>query len=236
MEEEIVPGNIRFEAFSAYHGWPILVVFICGVLLILYGRSLEDTKQKKDLLLWISLVPAASVIISLTVKILAGRFLWSADLPLHICRFVALVLPLVIYRMNRFWLGVFYFWIFAGTLNANITPDIEANFPHWEYFSYWLLHSFLVIIPLYYIIVLKVDIKLKDIRNAFLMTNAFLALTLIVNFSIGSNYMYSRHKPPVASLLDILGPWPFYLFTGQCLMLLLFFILYIPFILTPRKV
>ena len=56
-----------------------------------------------------------------------------------------------------------------------------------------------------------------------------------VNYLLGSNYMYSMHKPETASALDLMGPWPWYLFTAQFVALFLFVLLYLPFALQDRR-
>ena len=218
-----------FESYSAFHWWPLIIVSTIGCILIYYAKRYYSEVQQWRLLYYLSIIPAFTAIMGLIMPCIEGDFNIQEDLPLHICRFVALAAPIAILKQNRFWMGIFYFWILAGTLNANITPDVEYNFPHWTYFSYWLEHSFLVILPIYYVLVLKIRIQVQDLKNAFWMANAFLVMTLLVNWMIGSNYMYSRHKPPVASLLDILGPWPIYLISGQLLAGVLFFIVYLPF-------
>ncbi|NNE27370.1 MAG: TIGR02206 family membrane protein [Saprospiraceae bacterium] len=218
-----------FESFTAFHWWPLIIVAVIGIAVILISRKYFSVSEQWNTLFWLSTIPALTALMGMIMPCIEGDFNIQEDLPLHICRFVALAAPFVIYKKNKFWMGIFYFWILAGTLNANITPDVEYNFPHWTYFSYWLEHSFLVILPLYYVLVLRVNIVIKDLKNAFWMANAFLIMTLIVNWLIGSNYMYSRQKPPVASLLDVLGPWPIYLITGQLLAGVLFFIVYLPF-------
>lgn len=219
----------KFESYTWAHGIPLMIISIIGLILIITGLRLKSFEDKKKILLSLSVFPALAAIFGMIFPLIEGDFNIQDDLPFHVCRFAALTTPIIIWKNNRFWMGIFYFWILAGTLNANITADVEYGFPHWSYFNYWMIHSFLVLIPIYYVIVLKVKISFSDLKNAFWMANAFLLFTLTVNVLIGSNYMYSRHKPPVASLLDLLGPWPTYLITGQLLAGVLFFILYLPF-------
>ena len=43
-----------------------------------------------------------------------------------------------------------------------------------------------------------------------------------------ANYMYLCRKPGNASLLDVLGPWPVYLFAGAAAGPALFWLLWLP--------
>ncbi|MBT8234311.1 MAG: TIGR02206 family membrane protein [Saprospiraceae bacterium] len=220
----------QFEAFTNSHWIPLIVIGVLGLIAIVFAKYRLSKKRQICLIFTISLIPLLGYLINVIFPLIEGNFSIKTDLPIHICRILAVTCPIVILKNNRYWMGIFYFWILAGTLNANITPDVENAFPHWSYFSYWMVHSFLIIIPIYYIIVFKMSITFKDLKNAFWMANLFLVVTYFINVLLDSNYMYSRGKPDSASILDLMGPWPIYLITGQLLALVLFSILYLPFI------
>ena len=224
-----------FSAYTSQHYLPLVVVFLSGMVLIYLGIRAKDQDSKKQMLFYISLIPFFGAFLLYPMSMIEGDLNIIEDLPFHLCRFLALTAPFVILKNKRFWIGIFYFWIMVGTLNANITPDIEYGYPNWRFFAYWMMHGFLLIIPVYYIMVLNIRINWRDFFNAYWMMNVFLLFTLIINLILGSNYMYTRAKPPVASLLDILGPWPIYLISGQVLVLVLFFIVFLPFLIL-RKV
>jgi len=217
-----------FEAYTVQHYLALFVLCVSGFL-ILYHACKQDRPRQQRLLFYYSLIPFLGTFLMYPFLVFERPINLQEDLPLHMCRALALLAPLVALKNNRYWMGVFYFWIIAGTFQANITPDIEYGFPHWNYFTYWMTHGFLVVVALYYVVVLKIAIGWKDLRNAFIMMNVFVLITLITNYMLDSNYMYTIAKPPVASMLDILGPWPFYLITGQLLALALFFIALLPF-------
>jgi uncharacterized membrane protein YwaF len=57
-----------------------------------------------------------------------------------------------------------------------------------------------------------------------------------VNTALDSNYFWIRGKPPVPSLLDYMGPWPWYIMWSEFLALGHFIIAYSPFyFLNKRK-
>ncbi len=221
----------EFKPFSYQHGIPLLIIAVFGLISILFGRRLYSVDKKWRLLFYISFLPLLSYIMYVVFRIIEGEFSLQEDLPFHVCRTLAFFCPIVIYYRQRFFLGIFYFWIMVGTLNANLSPDIKYDFPHWNYFTYWMLHGLLVVIPLYYVIVLDIKIKWKDLFHAVWTANVFLLFSLCANMILGSNYMYTMRKPDVGSLLDYMGEWPIYLLTTQLLAVVLFVIVFVPILL-----
>jgi len=224
-----------FHPFGMLHVLPLVIIFCIGFTCILFAKSQLKSEGQKNLIFGISLIPLIGYLSNVIFPLIEGDFNLQEDLPVHVCRVLAIATPVVIWYNKRYWMRIFYFWILAGTLNANITPDVEYTFPHWTYFNYWMVHSFLVIIPMYYVFVFKMKITFNDLKNAFWMANIFLISTYFINVVLGSNYMYSRAKPPAATILDVMGPWPVYLITGQLLALILFFLLYLPFYFNARR-
>ncbi len=58
-----------------------------------------------------------------------------------------------------------------------------------------------------------------------------MGIVFVINMLIGSNYLFIAHKPPTASLLDVLPPWPYYIAYIEAIGLVMCLILYIPFII-----
>lgn len=235
MDNSFLFQENEFKAFSLEHGLPILIIVMIGATAMYFGIKTRDRHKQKRILFILSLFPAFSMVAYIFIQLITGNFTLAEDLPIHICRFVGITAPFVIWFEKRFWLGVFYFWCLVGTSNAVITPDLIWGFPHWNYFVYFILHVFLVLLPIYYTIVMKIRITLRDLWNAFWTANVFLVFTLLVNSILGSNYMFTHHKPPVETLMDSLGPWPWYLVVLQFLALVLFFLVYLPFIFIKKK-
>jgi uncharacterized membrane protein YwaF len=74
----------------------------------------------------------------------------------------------------------------------------------------------------------------KGPLTALLWGNAYLLLSLVVNLGLGTNFGFTARKPVNPSLLDHLGPWPFYLLGMQVLGALLFSLLALPVLRRDR--
>jgi hypothetical integral membrane protein (TIGR02206 family) len=164
-----------------------------------------------------------------------GTFTIQEELPFHLCRLLAIVFPFVIYFKSRKWFGITYFFTMVGTLQALLTPDLPQAAPHYSYISYWILHGIMIYLPIYCIVVFGFKINKKDFINAIIVGNIYLLFTLFINFFLGSNYFYTSDKPPSASLLDFLGPWPWYIISVEVLTILLFVVAWMPFWIGHQK-
>ena len=79
---------------------------------------------------------------------------------------------------------------------------------------------------IYSIVVMKFKPTLIGLRNAYIGINVFLVIAFIYNILFDANYFWIMSKPPAGSLLDYMGPWPWYILTGQLVALAHFCIAY----------
>jgi len=122
-----------------------------------------------------------------------------------------------------------YYWGLAGAGMALITPDLWA--PCWSYptLYFWTAHCGIVVILLLMIWGGVARPRCGSMWRAFIAANVFGLATGLFNLAFKTNYMYLCRKPVASSLLDVLGPWPWYLLAGEGAALLLFWLLWLPF-------
>lgn len=226
----MAPG---FEPFSLQHFFTLAILAVLTIIAILIGKRV-DHKMK----MWIgySIASAAFVVmlLDLLLRIYTHTLDVLIDLPLFLCDIVALILPLVILRENRKWLGILYFWAVAGTMQALLTPDLKSGFPTFEFFRYFIMHGGIVSAVIYCVVVMKINITWRDLWNAVLYVQVYLVGVHIINLFLRSNYSYTMAKPQGKTILDLLGDWPWYILFSEVVMIVLFVLLLLPFLLKPR--
>ncbi len=62
-----------------------------------------------------------------------------------------------------------------------------------------------------------------------------MVVVYFINLALGSNYLFIMHKPETASLLDVLGPWPWYILSMEALGFVIFFLLYLPWLVKDLR-
>ena len=235
MDSAFLRFNKDFETFGSQH---LLVLFLMLALSVgmpvLAKRNLSYTKQ-----LLVSRIMSVCIsfwaILYVVLLIYLDKFNYKTDLPLDLCNLAAVLLPFVMWKPNFRVHEVLYFIVLAGTLQANITPHLYNGFPNFIFIKYWVVHSGLIVFVIYNTVVFNLKPTIRSLWKAFLVLQAYIVFIYLFNLLIGSNYVYVVEKPPTASALDYLGPWPWYILISELICGILFFIVYIPIHLSKRQ-
>lgn len=158
---------------------------------------------------------------------------WSvtSSLPLELCSIASLLCGVMLLTKSRFLVEIFYFIGIGGAAMAVLTPDLYFGFPQYRFLQFFIDHFLLMSAPLIMIFLYNYRITRASLVKAFVSLNVIAAVVFIINNVLSANYMFLRHKPNGASLLDLLGPYPYYLLSLEAITLIFFFILYVPFII-----
>lgn len=149
------------------------------------------------------------------------------SLPLQLCDAAIFVAAAALWTRRQLIVELTYFWGLAGTIQALLTPDLPQHFPSYPYFQYYLAHGGVVAAAL--LLVIGLQIRPRHPLEVAGLTAVYTALVGLVDLVSGANYMYLRAKPPAATLLDLLGPWPVYIAVAAAIALALLAALYAPF-------
>lgn len=182
--------------------------------------------------------PAASRALALAIlaayltdhTVAAARGIWSVRvyLPLHLSDAATVVGVLALWTARPALVELTYFWGLTGALQALLTPDLGQRFPDVLFFTYFVTHGGVVVAALLLVAGREITPRPGAVRRAFAATAAVAAAAAIASIATGGNYMFLRRKPS-DSLLDLMGPWPWYIAAAGLLALAMFAALAAPF-------
>ncbi len=148
--------------------------------------------------------------------------------PLHLCDVAAVCAFFALVFRHPLAAELTYFWGLAGTLQALLTPSTCYDFPSPAYFAFFIAHSGVVIAALYLPLGLGWRPRRGAVLRAWYWGLGYLGLAGAVDALTGANYAFLRRKAE-GSLMEVLGPWPLYVFAMAGLALVLFAVLGLPF-------
>ena len=227
--------NERFALFGKEHLIVLGLILLGSVALPTWALRRLDDQGRVRVARALSWVISGWVLFWTLTRIALGDFDPRTDPPLDICNMMALTLPFFAHNPRRAVHEVLYFWILAGTIQAVLTPHLYDGFPAFTFFKYWFVHGGLVIYAVYATRALGFYPQPHALFRAFLAIQVYALVILGCNLVLGANYVYLLGKPPTASPLDYLGPWPWYLLAIEPLALAMFGLVYLPVAFTRRK-
>jgi hypothetical integral membrane protein (TIGR02206 family) len=179
----------------------------------------------------LAVILLASFLAYLLVVVLRGSYELDSDLPLHLTDAAAVAAAIALLSLRALPFELAYFWGLTASLQAVLTPSLGADdrFPSFFYWHYFVTHSGVVVAAVFLAFGLGLTARQGAVRRIFLATVAWAGVAAAGNLVTGGNYMFLRERPGTASLLDYMGPWPWYLLGAAMLALGLFVLLDLPF-------
>ena len=202
---------------------------------IIYAKKYLSVSWQNKIGVFIGFLVMSNYLAWVVLELVAGSFDVKLHLPFHLCRFANLTIPIVmIWKPERFF-QILYYWGMSGILQGAITPDATHGFPHFHYFRFFLGHNGMILALIYAIVIYDLKPTVMGIWDAFLGINVFLLISIIVNWMLDANYFWISAKPETFSLLDYLGPWPWYILSSEFVALLHFVMAYLPFYFISKR-
>ena len=152
------------------------------------------------------------------------RGTWSIrfTLPLQLTDAVSLTAIAALWTRRPLLVELTYFWACTAALQAVLTPDLAQNFPDPLYFTYFGYHIGAVVAGTFLVYALGIYPRRGAVARVFAATLAWAAVAGTADVITGGNYMYLAWKPAHASLLRVMGPWPWYIVVAAGVALAMF--------------
>jgi hypothetical integral membrane protein (TIGR02206 family) len=210
MSAHLVAASQRFQAFTGQH-YLLLGIFAVGcVVVVLIGRRHRGRPSEVALRRWFAVVLLAFTVPLSIVFLLPGQWDLGASLPIQLCDLAWIAAAVALWTCWDWAIALTYFWGLTLSIQGIITPSLGQSFPDVRYFGFWGRHFFIVWAAVLLTAGLARAPGWRGYRFTVAATAIWAVLVIGFNFLAGTNYGYLNRKPPTASILDLMGPWPFY--------------------------
>lgn len=210
-EEDL--GSMPLFGVAHFSALAVTVV-VTAVLLSVVRRYRDHQAVGRAITLagWLMLLVGVGWIIW---DLLPGRFDPAQAVPVNLSDWARIIIPLALITRAGWAVAVAYFWGLTLNLMALLTPDLNYSFsPPVEYGMFWFSHIAAFIAP----VILVWGLGLRPTWRGAGFTSLFTVFWAVVAFAVnlltGANYGYLSHAPPDGSPLDLMGPWPVYIFVA----------------------
>lgn len=220
--------NSQFVMFSFVH-FSALILIVCSISLLYWQRKrlqMNVPKQKKAERSFALVLLAMDITYHLW---LASTGRWGLDdaLPLELCSISLFVSIVLLLTGNRHLVDFVIYAGIGGALQALATPVLDMDFPHFRFFHFFFTHAGIILTGLYFIWVKGYEPTFKGVLKTMLILNVLLPFIIGINWLVGGNYMFLRMKPQNGSLLDFLGPYPWYILSLEAVAFSIFTVIWL---------
>ncbi len=159
--------------------------------------------------------------------------LWTVQdlLPLELCNLMVLLSAWTLLRRSQAGYEFIYLLGIPAASQVLITPALGPyGFPHVLFFQIFISHGGVTLAALY--LTLGEGMRPRGwwaARRVIGWTLLYALGIFLLNPWLGSNYLFLAHKPPAATLMDYLGPWPWYCLAMAAIGAALAILMYLPF-------
>ncbi len=199
-----------FTAYGASHQAVVVLLLVGAVALVWVGRAYRgsDTADRIGKTLAVATLVFT---VPLQLRYLSpGAFELDRTLPLQLCDLSWIVSSYALWTHRPWAVALTYYWGLTLTTQAIITPDLSVNFPDVGFILFWGMHVLIVWAAIYLTWGLGLAPDWRGYRTAIVATSIWAVSVFTFNLVADTNYGYLNAKPAAASILDLLGDWPWY--------------------------
>jgi hypothetical integral membrane protein (TIGR02206 family) len=217
----------RFTAYGPSH-WAVIAVFLLGaVLLVWVGRG--QTEPQAHRLGRILGAVTAGIYAAILIYVLSPPTLDSV--PLQLTDLATVVAAYALWSRKQWAYALTYYWGLVLSSQALISPALQSpDFPHYQFLAFWAIHLLVVWAAIYLTWGRGMRPDWHSYRLAVAVTLAWATVTFTFNSLAGTNFGFLNRKPSTSSLLDGMGPWPWYVFVAAALVLVVWALMTWPWV------
>ncbi|MFL0364001.1 TIGR02206 family membrane protein [Pseudobacillus sp. 179-B 2D1 NHS] len=220
--------DVQFQMFSTSHITALIVLVGIVFSLFLFRDKLQRQNMRAIEL------TAAFFLIGIETAyhvwmLQTGTWTASRSLPLELCSFATFFTILLLITGKKIFYEILLFIGLLGASQALITPYLYFGFPHFRFFHFFCTHMLIFCTPLYFTWVKEYRPTFMSIVKTMIFLNILVPVISFINQLTKGNYLYLHHKPATASMLDLLGPYPWYILSLEAVAFVLSVIVWLLF-------
>jgi hypothetical integral membrane protein (TIGR02206 family) len=204
----------EFTAYGPSH-WAVIAVFVIGAVLLVWAGRRQTEQQARRL---------GRILGAVTALIYAAILIYMLtpptvdSVPLQLTDLATMVAAYALWSQKQWAYALTYYWGLVLSTQALISPALQSpDFPHYQFLAFWAIHLMVVWAAIYLTWGRGMRPDWRSFWFAVVVTLAWAVVTFTFNRLAGTNYGFINHKPSTASLLDVFGAWPWYVFTASTL-------------------
>ena len=204
-------AGVPFMLFGPDH-LAIIAFFILLNLSFFWLRKLKSERFRQYLRIGMAITLLLFEVAWQVWNIAIGEWNIRENLPLHMCSLFLFINAIMVMTRSKTLYELSYCLGIGSGLMAFLTPD-PGPYGLWHFVPVQTIfgHGLLVTLTIYMTIVEGFRPSWRSIGKTIVFGVSAMILSYGVNRLLDSNYMFTMGKPASASLLDVLGPYPWYL-------------------------
>ena len=206
---DVFSAQREFAAYGPSHV-VVLVVFVVGAATLVWLGRRQTESQARRFSGVMAVLLLAVFGIALVYKMLEPAM--DTSVPLQLCDIAEVTAVYALWSQRHWAYALTYFWGLVLSTQALFTPDVGGpDFPGHLFLTFFALHLLVIWAAIYLTWGRGMRPRWRSYRFMVIATLAWAAFTIAFNVVANTNYGYLNGKPGGATLLDLMGEWPWYI-------------------------
>lgn len=206
-----------------------ILAAVPGVAGLLSGLGRGSRKRSSDIARFLGGALGVNEIVWYAYRLRTEGWRFPEGMPLHLCDLAVWMTVAACWKRSNAVFELAYYVGLGGSAMALLMPDLWAPLRSYPTAYYFLAHGGVAVALLTLLWTGQVRPRPGSEWRALVVWNTYALLVGLFNAVFDTNYIYLCRKPLSPSLLDYLGPWPFYILAGEAIAVLMFYLLSWPF-------